>query len=132
MRRTVAGLSLIAAAVFGVVAAVPAPAMAADNTVNLAIDCVGPCTASWSWYQSGTLLSSGSMTDDNVLAKGTTDQPAAADSVIVGLRVGAAKGCGTSQGDSFSLGSHINFTVKINSQPNAYHNGCHATFSMKS
>jgi hypothetical protein len=35
MKRTVAALSLIVAAVFGVGAAVPAPAMAAGNTVNL-------------------------------------------------------------------------------------------------
>ena len=47
MKRTVAGLSLIAAAVFGVVAAVPAPAMAADSTVNLTLNCNGTCTGSW-------------------------------------------------------------------------------------
>ena len=131
MKTTIAGLSLIAAAAFGVVAAVPAPAMA-DSTVNLTINCVGPCTGSWSWYQGGTLLSSGSISGDNVLTKGTTIQPATADSVVIGLRTAGAKGCGTVGGENFSPGSPINASVKINSQPNAYHNGCHASFSMKS
>ncbi len=132
MKTTIAGLSLIAAAVFGVAAAVPAPAMAADLTVNLTINCVGPCTGTWSWYQGGTLLSSGSISDDNVLTKGTTVQPATADSVVIGLRTGGAKGCGAIGGENFSPGSPINVSVKINSQANAYQNGCHATFSMKS
>ena len=37
MKRTVTGLSLIVAALFGVVAAVRAPATAADNTLNLTL-----------------------------------------------------------------------------------------------
>lgn len=61
MKTTIAGLSLITATLFGVAAAVPAPATAADNTVNLTIDCVGLCTASWSWYQGGTQLGGGSI-----------------------------------------------------------------------
>jgi len=132
MKTMIAGLGLIAAASFGVVAAVPAPAMAADNTVNLSIDCVGPCTGTWTWYQGGTVLSSGSISDDNVLTKSTTDQPATADSVVITLRTAGVKGCGTIGGENFSPGSLINVSVKINSQPNAYHNGCHASFSMKS
>ena|SRR5215469_17033231 len=132
MKTMIAGLGLIAAASFGVVAAVPAPAMAADNTVNLSIDCVGPCTGTWTWYQGGTVLSSGSISDDNVLTKSTTDQPATADSVGITLRTAGAKGCSTGGGETFSPGSPINVSVKINSQPNAYHNGCHASFSMKS
>jgi hypothetical protein len=137
MKRTVAGLSLIVAAVFGVVAAVPAPAMAADNTVNLTLDChSGICTGSWSWYQggmSGTLLSSGSISgaDDNT--RGTTVQPATADTVIVHITQPAGKEpCGTSQTDSFSPGSHINVTATLREQANAYHSGCFDTFSMKS
>ena len=111
---------------------VTAPAIAADLTVNLSIDCVGPCTGTWSWYQGGTVLSSGSISDDNVLTKSTTDQPATADSVVITLRTAGAKGCGTIGGENSSPGSLINVSVKINSQPNAYHNGCHASFSMKS
>jgi hypothetical protein len=137
MKTTIAGLSLIVAAVFGVVAAVPAPAMAADNTVNLTLNCkTGPCTATWSWYQggtSGTLLSSGSISGADDTTRGTTVQPAAADTVFIGLTQPAGKEpCGTSQTDSFSPGSHINITVTLKEQANAYHFGCFDTFSMKS
>ena len=137
MKRTIAGLSLIAAALFGVVAAVPAPALAADNTVNLTLNCIGngptACTGSWSWYQSGTsgtLLSSGSISGNT---RSTTDQPAMADTVIIRLTQPAGQeACGVSQADSFSPGGHINFTVRLHEQPNAYHFGCFDTFSMKS
>ena len=134
MKRTIAGLGLIAAAVFGVVAAGPAPAMAADNTVNLVLNCDGngptACTGSWAWYQGGILLSSGSISGTS---RSTTVQPAAADSVVLGLEQPAGKEpCGVSQGDSFSPGSHINFIVRLHEQPNAYHFGCFDTFSMKS
>jgi hypothetical protein len=136
MKRTVTGLSLIVAAVFGVVAAVPAPALAADNTVNLTLNCGGICTGSWSWYQggtSGTLLSSGSISGADSTTTGTTVQPAAADTVIIVLEQQAGKEpCGTSQTDSFPPGSHINFTVKLKEKANAYHFGCFDTFSMKS
>ena len=134
MKRTIAGLSLIAVALFGVVAAGPAPAMAADNTVTLTLNCLGngptACTGSWSWYQGGTLLSSGSITGTS---KGTTVQPAAADTVVIGLKQPAGKEtCGVSQGFSFSPGGHIVFTVRLHEQPDAYHFGCFDTFSMKS
>ena len=137
MRRTIAGLSLIVAAAFGVLAAGPAPAMAADNTVNLTLDCnTGTCTGSWSWYQggtSGTLLSSGSITGHADTTRGTTVQPAAADMVIVRLTQPAGKeACGTSQTDSFSPGNHISATVKLREQADAYHFGCFDTFSMRS
>ena len=133
MKRTIAGLSLIAAALFGVVAAVPAPALA-DSTVTLTLNCDGngptACTGSWAWYQGGTLLSSGSISGTT---RSTTVQPAAADTVVIGLKQPAGKeNCGVSQGDSFSPGSHINFTVRLHEQPNAYHFGCFDTFSMKS
>jgi hypothetical protein len=125
----VAGLSLIAAALFGVVAAVPAPAMA-DSTVTLILNCDGTCTGSWHWYQGGTLLSSGSISGTT---KGTTVQPAAADSVVLGLEQPAGKEpCGVSQGFSFAPGGHINVIVRLHEQPNAYHFGCFDTFSMKS
>jgi hypothetical protein len=131
MKRTVAALSLI------VGAAGPAPAMAADNTVNLTLDCnTGTCTGSWSWYQggtNGTLLSSGSITGQNDTTRGTTVQPAMADTVIIGIEQPAGKEpCGTSQTDSFAPGSHINVTAKLREQANAYHFGCFDTFSMKS
>jgi hypothetical protein len=129
MKRTIAGLSLIVAAVFGVVAG-PAPAMAADNTVNLTLNCTGICTGSWSWYQGGTLLSSGSITGTT---RGTTVQPAAADTVFIGIEQPAGKEpCGASQTNSFAPGGHINVTVKLREQANAYHFGCFDTFSMKS
>ena len=135
MRRTIAGLSLIVAAAFGVLAAGPAPAMAADNTVNLTLDCnTGTCTGSWTWYQggtSGTLLSSGSITGHADTTRGTTVQPAAADTVIVRLTQPAGKeACGTSQTDSFSPGNHISVTVKLREQADAYHFGCFDNFSL--
>ena len=133
MKTTIAGLSLIVAALFGVVAAVPAPAMA-DSTVNLTLNCkTGNCTGSWRWYQggtSGTLLSSGSITGTT---RGTTVQPATADTLVIGLTQPAGKEpCGISQTDSFSPGSHINVTVKLSEQANAYHFGCFDNFSMRS
>ena len=133
MKRTIAGLSLIAAALFGVVAAVPAPALA-DSTVTLTLNCDGngstACTGTWGWYQGGTLLSSGSISGNT---RSTTVQPAAADTVVIGLTQPAGQErCGVSQPDSFSPGSHINFTVRLHEQPNAYHSGCFDTFSMKS
>jgi hypothetical protein len=135
MKRTIAGLSLIAAALFGVVAAVPAPALA-DSTVTLTLNCDGNCTGSWSWYQggtSGTLLSSGSITGHADTTRGTTVQPAAADTVIVRLTQPAGKeACGTSQTGSFSPGSNINVTVKLREQADTYHFGCFDTFSMRS
>ena len=130
MKTTIAGLSLIVAAAFGILAAGPAPAMAADNTVNLTLNCTGICTGSWSWYQGGTLLSSGSITGTT---RGTTVQPAAADTVVLGLKQPAGKEpCGVSQGFSFSPGGHIVFTVRLHEQPDAYHFGCFDTFSMRS
>ena len=137
MKSTIAGLSLIVAAAFGVAAAVPAPAMAADNTVNLTLNCkTGNCTGSWSWYQggtSGTLLSSGSISGSFDNTQGTTVQPTTADTLIVGLEQPAGKEpCGTSQTGSFSPGSHINVTVKLSEQANTYHFACFDTFSMRS
>ena len=136
MKRTIAGLSLIVAALFGVATALPAPAMAADNTANLTLNCNRTCTGSWSWYQggtSGTLLSSGSIMSFDAITRGTTVQPATADTVIIVLSMPAGKeSCGTSQTDSFSPGSHINVTVKLREQANAYHFGCFDTFSMRS
>jgi hypothetical protein len=134
MKRTIAGLSLIAVALFGVVAAGPAPAMAADNTVTLTLNCLGnsptACTGTWGWYQGGTLLSSGSISGTS---RGTTVQPAAADTVVIGLTQPAGQErCGVSQPESFSPGSHINFTVRLHEAADAYHSGCFDTFSMKS
>src|SRR5215472_12630922 len=118
MKRTLAALSMIVAALFGAVAAVPAPAIAADSTVTLTLNCIGngptACTGSWSWYQggtSGTLLSSGSISGNT---RDTTVQPAAADTLVIGLRQPAGQeACGVGQTDSFSPGSHINVTVKL-------------------
>ena len=137
MKRAISGLSLIAAALFGVVAAVPAPAMAAGNTVNLTLDCnTGNCTGSWWWYQggtSGTLLSSGSISGADSTTRGTTVQPATADTIVIGITQPAGKEpCGTSQTDSFSPGSHINVTAKLREHADAYHFGCFDTFSMNS
>jgi hypothetical protein len=76
--------------------------------------------------QHAFLWSNGTMTD-----LGSLPDPSA-DTVIIGLRTVGAKGCGTSETDSFSPGSHINFTLKVNSKANAHHDGCSATFSMRS
>lgn len=137
MTRTVAALSLIVAAAAGGVAAVPAPAMAAGTTANLTLDCnTGTCTGSWQWYQggtSGTLLSSGSISGADSTTRGTTVQPATADTVVIGLEQPAGKeACGTSQTDSFSPGSHLNVTAKLREHADAYHFGCFDTFSMNS
>ena len=136
MKRTVTGLSLIVAAVFGVAVAAPAPARAADNTANLTLNCNRTCTGSWSWYQggtSGTLLSSGSIMSFDAITRGTTVQPATADTVIIVLSMPAGKeSCGTSQTDSFSPGNHISATVKLREQADAYHFGCFDTFSLRS
>ena len=136
MKRTITELSLIVAALFGVATVIPAPAMAADNTANLTLNCNRTCTGSWSWYQggtSGTLLSSGSITGHADTTRGTTVQPAAADTVIVRLTQPAGKeACGTSQTDSFSPGNHISATVKLREQADAYHFGCFDTFSLRS
>ena len=132
MKRTIAGLSLIAAALFGVVAAVPAPALA-DSTVTLTLNCDGNCTGSWAWYQGGTLLSSGSIVGHADTTRGTTVQPAAADTVVVRITQPAGKeACGTTQTGSFSPGSNINVTVKLREQADAYHFGCFDTFSVRS
>ena len=80
--------------------------MAAANTVNLTLNCGSICTGSWSRYQSGTLLSSGSITGANGTARDTTVQPATADPVLIGLEQPAGKEpCGASQGDSFAPGA---------------------------
>ena len=135
MKRTFAGLSLIAAALFGVVAAVPAPAMA-DSTATLTLHCKTiPCTAGWGWYQggtSGTLLSSGSMSAGGN-ATGTTVQPATADTVVMDISVPAGREpCGASQTFSYSPGSHIDFTLILKEAATAYHRACFDTFNMKS
>jgi hypothetical protein len=133
MKRAVLGLSLIVAAAFGVVAAAPASAIAADSTANLTLNCNGICIGRWTWYQGATALSSGSISGANDITRGSTVQPATADTVIVGLSSNPGpKGCGTSEADSFSPGSHINVTVKLRLHPDAYHNGCFATFNMTS
>jgi hypothetical protein len=137
MKTMIVRLSLIAAAVFGVAAAVPAPAGAAGNTVNLTLDCnTGTCTGSWNWYQGGTggtLLSSGSFTGHADTTRSTSDQPATADTVIIRLEQPAGKeACVASQTNSFSPGSHISVTVKLREQPDTYHFGCFDTFSVRS
>src|SRR5215469_7139595 len=131
MKRTVAGLGLIVAALFGVVAAVPAPAQAADLPVTLTLHCKTiPCTAGWRWYQGGTsgiLLSSGSMSAGGN-AQGTTVQPAAADTVQMGISVPAGREpCGAGQTFSFSPGSPIDFTVILREAATAYHRACFDT-----
>jgi hypothetical protein len=135
MRRTVAGLSLIAAAACGAVAALPSSAMAADRTVTLTLTCTNnTCNGGWSWYQGGTggtRLSTGSMSGPvDATTTGTTVQPVAADTVIISV---GSPPCGKSETDSFAPGSGINFTVRLNVKPSgSYGDGCRASFSMKS
>jgi hypothetical protein len=58
------------------------------------------------------------------------EQPATADTVIIGIEQPAGKEpCGANQTDYFSPGRHINVTVKLREQANAYHFGCFDTFS---
>jgi hypothetical protein len=131
MKRTVAGLSLIAAAVFGVVAAVPAPALASARTATVTLECDGFCTAGWAWYEGGTVVGSGSL--GNLPATVTTVQPAAADTLKVDLAVNPGpKGCGTSQTYTFSAGSGIDFTLALNLPRNKYHNACDGSLHVKS
>ena len=64
------------------------------------------------------------------LSGGMHEQPATADTVIIGIEQPAGKEpCGANQTDYFSPGRHINVTVKLREQANAYHFGCFDTFS---
>jgi hypothetical protein len=64
--------------------------------------------------------------------RGTTVQPATADTGLIGIKQPAGKeACGASQADSFSPGGHINVTMRLHEQANAYHFGCFDTFSIE-
>ena len=131
MKRTIAGLSLIAAAVSGVVAAVPAPAIAAARTATVTLECHSFCTGGWAWYQGATVLGSGSLGDLPTTV--TTIQPATADTLKVDLAVNPGpKGCGTYQTYTFSPGSGIDFTLALNLPRNKYHNACDGSLNVKS
>jgi hypothetical protein len=131
---------LIAAAV-SAPAVVPAHATTGDRTVALTLKCTGAsCSGSWSWYQgglTGTYLGSGSIAGPaGSTTKGTTTQPAAADTMTFGVGSGSTSGCGRGFIEYFTPGSAINFTAKEPSKtPGSYGTPCPgagSTFSMKS
>lgn len=129
---------LIAAAV-SAPAILPAHAATGDRTVALTLKCTGDsCSGSWFWYQggvTGTLLGSGSIAGPaGSTTKGTTTQPAAADSMTFGVHSGPTD-CGRGFSEEFKPGSAINFTAKV---PSTDADGDHtclgagSSFNMKS
>ena len=121
-------------------AVVPAHATTGDRTVTMTLKCTGaPCDGSVFFYQGGgtslTLLGSASMSGPaDSTTKGTTTQPAAADSLTFG--VGSGNGCGRGYSEYFTAGSAINFTAKEPIKtPGSYGTPCpgaDSTFNIKS
>lgn len=120
-------------------AVVPAHATTGDRTVTMTLKCTGhSCSGSVFWYQgglTGTPLGSASMSGAaDTTTKGTTTQPAAADTLTFG--VGSGNGCGRGYTEYFTAGSPINFTAKEPSKtPGSYGTPCpgaDSTFNIKS
>src|SRR5215469_3605037 len=138
---TLGVLMVLIAASVSAPAVVPAHATTADRTVTLTLKCTGAsCSGSWYWYQggiTGTLLGSGSIAGpEGSTTKGTTTQPAAADTLNFGVG-SLPSGCGRGLTDNFTAGSAINFTVKEPSKtPSGYGGtpcpGADSTFNIKS
>ena len=131
---------LIAAAV-SAPAVVPAHATTGDRTVTMTLKCTGAsCSGSVFWYQgglTGTPLGSASIAGAaDTTTKGTTTQPAAADTLTFGVHAGSTSGCGRGFIEYFTAGSAINFTATVPSKtPGSYGTPCAgagSTFNIKS
>jgi len=121
-------LMVLIAASVSAPAVVPAHATTGDRTVTMTLKCTGaPCDGSVYFYQggiTGTFLGSASMSGAaDTTTKGTTTQPAAADTLTFG--VGSGNGCGRGYTEYFTAGSPINFTAKEPSKtPGSYGTTC--------
>jgi hypothetical protein len=119
---------------------VPAHAATGDRTVTMTLKCTGhSCSGSVFFYEGGgtsrTLLGSASMSGaTDTTTKGTTTQPAAADSLTFGVSDGTTSRCGQGFTEYFTPGSPINFTAKVPSkQPDGILcAGAGSTFNIKS
>ena len=132
-------LMVLIAAWVSAPAVVLAHATTGDRTVTMTLKCTGAsCSGSVFWYQgglTGTPLGSASIAGAaDTTTKGTTTQPAAADTLTFG--VGSANGCGRGFIEYFTAGSPINFTAKEPSKtPGSYGTACAgagSTFNIKS
>src|SRR5215469_7634725 len=121
-------LMVLIAASVSAPAVVPAHATTGDRTVTMTLKCTGaPCDGSVFFYQgglTGTPLGSASIAGAaDTTTKGTTTQPAAADTLTFG--VGSGNGCGRGYTEYFTAGSPINFTAKEPSKtPGSYGTPC--------
>lgn len=132
-------LMVLIAALVSAPAVVPAHAKTADRTVTMTLKCTGSsCSGSVFWYQgglTGTPLGSASIAGPaDSTTKGTTTQPAAADTLTFGVHGGSTSGCGRGFIEYFTPGSAINFTATVpNKQPNGIIClGGGSTFNIKS
>ena len=132
-------LMVLIAASVSAPAVVPAHATTGDRTVTMTLKCTGaPCDGSVFFYQrglTGTLLGSASMSGPaDSTTKGTTTQPAAADTLTFGVSDGTTSRCGQGFTEYFTPGSPINFTAKVPSkQPDGIIcAGAGSTFNIKS
>ena len=132
-------LMVLIAASVSAPAVVPAHATTGDRTVTMTLKCTGhSCSGSVFWYQrglTGTPLGSASIVGPaDTTTKGTTTQPAAADTLTFGVSDGTTSRCGQGFTEYFTPGSPINFTAKVPSkQPDGIIcAGAGSTFNIKS
>src|SRR5215469_17628164 len=115
---TVGVVMVLIAAAVSAPAVVPARAATGERSVTMTLKCTGaPCDGSVFFYQGGgtsrTLLGSASLSGAaNSTTKGTTTQPAAADSLTFGVGDPSRSGCGRGLSEYFTAGSPINFIAK--------------------
>ena len=126
---TLGVLMVLIAASVSAPAVVPAHATTGDRTVTMTLKCTGaPCDGSVFWYQGGvggTYLGSASMSGPaGSTTKGTTTQPAAADTLTFGVGT-STNDCGRGYTEYFTAGSPINFIAKEPSRtPGPYPTTC--------
>ena len=132
-------LMVLIAASVSAPAMVPAHATTGDRTVTMTLKCTGAsCSGSVFWYQrglTGTPLGSASIAGPaDTTTKGTTTQPAAADTLTFGVSDGTTSRCGQGFTEYFIPGSPINFTANVPSkQPDGIIcAGAGSTFNIKS
>src|SRR5215467_15868949 len=92
-------LMVLIAASVSAPAVVPAHATTVDRTVTMTLKCTGhSCSGSVFWYQggfAGTFLGSASISGPaDSTTKGTTTQPAAADTLSIDVNDDSFSGCG--------------------------------------